>query len=96
MTIDRAPMGTTAGDLTAVLEVLPPEDGWIVEEVAEEGGDAPWIAAIGPDGVSWAIGRQDGAYFAAADNGWGASWDGLANAWDAARHAAGAEVRRLH
>lgn len=88
MTANREPTGTTTRDLEAVRAVLRAEDGWTVEEETE--ADAPWIAATGPDGTAWAIGRQRGEFFAVADHGMGNGWDGLATAWDAACYAADA------
>jgi hypothetical protein len=83
----RAATGATARDLEDARQELRAEDGWAVEAVPE--GDAPWLSASGPTGVSWAIGRQDGAWFAAPDDGARPGWAGLRTAGDAARLVAG-------
>jgi hypothetical protein len=86
----RPAAGTTPRDLEAARCVLRAADGWTVEGLP---GDAPWIAAAGPDGATLAIGREGGGFFAAPDLGERAGWTGLRTAGDAARVVAGA-VRR--
>ena len=83
----RRTAGTTLRDLADVRQVLRADDGWGVEELE---GDAPWIAATGPDGAAWAIGFDGATFFAAPELGERAGWVGLRNAGDAARVVAGA------
>jgi hypothetical protein len=81
----RPANGTTVGDLVAVRDVLRPEAGWMVELITD--GDAPWFAATGPDDADWAIGRQDGQFFAVpgGDDDWHCvGIEGLQSAADAA------------
>lgn len=85
----RPAAGTTPRDLEDVRRVLRAADGWAVEELP---GDAPWIAATGPGGAAWAIGRQGSGFFAAPELGARAGWAGLRTAGDGARvvaHAVG-------
>lgn len=83
----RPAAGTTPRDLEDVRRVLRADEGWAVQELP---GDAPWIAATGPDGAAWTIGRQGGAFFAAPELGTRAGWAGMRTAGDAARVVAGA------
>lgn len=78
----RPANGTTPRDLEDVRSVLRPADGWTVEQIDD---DAPWIAATGPGGTEWAIGRQGGSFFASSDPNGRAGWSGLRTASDAAR-----------
>lgn len=83
----RPAAGTTPRDLDDVRRVLRAAKGWTVEELP---ADAPWIAATGPGGAAWDIGREGGAFFAAPELGEGAGWSGMRTAGDAARVVAGA------
>jgi len=78
----RPAAGTTPRDLADVRRVLRAADGWSVET---HHADAAWIAATGPDGDEWAIGRQGGTFFAAPDLGGREGWAGMRTAADAAQ-----------
>jgi hypothetical protein len=78
----RPATGTTPGDLADVRRVLAGASGWAAEIVP---GDAPWIAATGPEGAAWAILRQSGRFVAAPDDGERPGFAGMITAADAAR-----------